>query len=164
MAPNNRNNRRNRQPQGPGIEQQVVEGIFKAIGFLVMLPFRKRGGKNGGSRSGLVSATQAQEFAAHWDLVDLYARKPDSFALAVSEADKLFDTALQAAHVPGTTMGERLKAAESRFDSNLYSSLWEAHKLRNRLAHELGTQVSASDVQQALQCFKSGLRTLGVFL
>lgn len=81
---------------------------------------------------------------------------------AVSEADKLVDHVLRQQGLSGETMGERLKAARTRFsDRQVYDGLWRAHKLRNALAHEVGFDLVPSQAQEALSDFERALRTLG---
>lgn len=79
--------------------------------------------------------------------------------MAVLEADKLLDHALKARGFGGQTMGDRLKRARNSFRDN--NAVWQSHKLRNRLAHESGTNLSSGSVGRAMQGFKSGLRDLG---
>jgi hypothetical protein len=155
---------RSRQPQGPGIEQQVVEGIFKGIWWLISLPFVLR--KRNKTRAGkpLLSSQTAQQYANYWNDLVIKAETPATRDLAIAEADKLMDVALRDLGLPGQTMGERLKAGEGLFSQQLYSQLWDAHKLRNRLAHEVGVQVSEAEAKMALAAFQWGLRTLGVFV
>lgn len=153
----------NRRQQSPLIETQIVEGILKGIWFLITLPFKKRGG-SASRRPGLVSARDAKEFADNWEVVKLYARSENTYAMAISEADKLLDNALMTAGHPGNTMADRLKASSNIFDQGTYNGIWEAHKLRNRLAHEIGVRVDHSQLQTALHNFQQGLRALGVFL
>lgn len=145
-------------------EQRIIEGVAKGIWAIVSFPFKLRNQKNGGGRTGLVPAVAAQELGQHWEVVTLYSQTPNTFAVAVSEADKLLDNALKAAKFPGVSMGERLKAAQGTFDPYLYNQIWEAHKLRNRLAHDVGASVNGQEVQQSLHAFEQGLLTLGVFI
>lgn len=56
---------------------------------------------------------------------------------AVMEADKLLDYVLKSKRIKGDTLGERLKNAKHLFKTSSYNRVWEAHKLRNRLAHEM---------------------------
>ncbi|MEP7103629.1 MAG: hypothetical protein ABI721_02900 [Candidatus Dojkabacteria bacterium] len=57
---------------------------------------------------------------------------------AVFEADKLLDFVLKSKKVKGETLGERLKNAKHLFRNNTsYNTIWEVHKLRNKLAHEM---------------------------
>jgi hypothetical protein len=73
----------------------------------------------------------------------------------VLEADAVFTEALRLAGFAGTT-GEMLKKAGSRIAG--LNDVWRAHKLRNRLAHEAGTQPSAREVDDAITAFDKALR------
>lgn len=80
---------------------------------------------------------------------------------SIHEADKLFDFVLQAQGTPGNTMGDRLKAAKNRFnDRAAYDQVWQAHKLRNALAHEVGFDLVVTQAKDALHGFERGLREL----
>lgn len=86
-------------------------------------------------------------------------KDPHANNMAIINADKLLDNALKEKGVRGNNMGERLKSSASLF-SNL-NSVWTAHKLRNRIAHEDGVVVGDDQARRALNTFKSGLRDLG---
>ncbi len=78
---------------------------------------------------------------------------------AVSEADKLLDYALKNTGARGDTMGERLKHSTQRFsDSN---AIWNAHKLRNALAHEADFDLVPSQAREAVESFRRGLQDVG---
>ncbi len=79
--------------------------------------------------------------------------------VAVFEADKLLDQALKARGFRGQTMGDRLKNARKSLSHN--NEVWQAHKLRNRLAHETGVTLGSSQVHSALDGFRAGLKDLG---
>lgn len=95
-----------------------------------------------------------KQIEALLDRKDLHANH-----MAVINADKLLDTALREKGVRGVNMGERLKNSSASF-SNL-NSVWTAHKLRNRIAHEDNVVVSDDQARRALNTFRSGLRDLG---
>lgn len=78
---------------------------------------------------------------------------------AVLEADKLLDRALRERGLKGQTMGDRLKSAKTTLSNN--NAVWQAHKMRNRLAHETGIRLTQGEVRGALSGFKSGLTDLG---
>ncbi len=78
---------------------------------------------------------------------------------AVSEADKLLDYVLKAQGYAGQTLAERLKRAESKLSDK--EAVWQAHKLRNALAHEVKFDLVASHAKEALEGFETGLRDLG---
>jgi len=105
------------------------------------------------------------EFAEHWQRIEGIMAQPglEQTKSAIFEADKLLDTALRQSGFKGETMGERLKNARQHFGNNaIYQGLWEAHKLRNALAHEVGFDVSKMVGQQHLHQFKAGLQYLKV--
>lgn len=81
---------------------------------------------------------------------------PDGYR-AVLEADKLLDYALKKMNYSGS-LGEKLKVSGTLFSD--INGVWWAHKLRNRLAHDVHTQVSAKDTEKALRLFKKALRDL----
>lgn len=78
---------------------------------------------------------------------------------AVSEADKLLDYCMRHSGFRGETMGERLKNDGRRFSD--LNGIWEAHKVRNALAHEADFDLVPSQVNDALNKFERGLRDLG---
>lgn len=161
-----RNSReRQKQPTGPTPEQQLVEGIGKVIWWLITLPFKKKA-KHAPRRYQL-PAQVAKEISDHFNqVVIVQAGQPATWHLAVSEADKLLDYALQEIQVPGINLGERLKLAGGMaiFPTELYQEIWEAHKLRNRLAHEVGVLVTNQEKEEAIFTFKKALRSLGAFV
>lgn len=82
-----------------------------------------------------------------------------SYNVAVIEADKLLDKALNEMGLPGKTMGERLKRAGGYFSQ--VNSVWYAHKIRNQIAHEHGFSVDYNQAKHALSSFKQALKDLG---
>ena len=78
---------------------------------------------------------------------------------AVSEADKLFDYVMKTQGYPGETMADRLRVSQSKLSDR--NAVWNAHKLRNALAHEVGFDLVASHAQEALRGFERGLKDLG---
>jgi len=80
--------------------------------------------------------------------------------LSVIEADKLVDDILQQLGYPGETMGERLMLIKPDQLSSL-QDLWDAHKLRNLLVHEVSYKVKHEQVLAAINAFERVLRELG---
>lgn len=56
---------------------------------------------------------------------------------ALIQADSLLDMALKERGLPGDTLGARLKNAKTLFKWQQYNTIWEAHKMRNKVVHEL---------------------------
>ncbi|PIZ00522.1 hypothetical protein COY62_02130 [bacterium (Candidatus Howlettbacteria) CG_4_10_14_0_8_um_filter_40_9] len=89
---------------------------------------------------------------------------PANFQSAVMEADKLFDYVLKG--IVGNNnqnMGERLKIAQKKFSSwDVYQGIWAAHKVRNRMAHEMNHELNSAVARNAIEQFRKGLRDLGL--
>ncbi|MDO4870681.1 MAG: hypothetical protein Q3996_01135 [Candidatus Saccharibacteria bacterium] len=82
-----------------------------------------------------------------------------SFQMTVLNADKLLGQALEELGVRGTTMGERMKTFGSGFSNQ--NQIWQAHKIRNKIAHEANVQLNFKQVQALLKCFKQALKDVG---
>ncbi len=78
---------------------------------------------------------------------------------AVIEADKLVDDQLKD-RFAGETMGERLMNIDK---TQLLSidGLWEAHKVRNRLAHDVNYFLRHAEAVRAIRLFEATLKELG---
>jgi 5'-deoxynucleotidase YfbR-like HD superfamily hydrolase len=79
---------------------------------------------------------------------------------AVMEADKLLDVVLKKRGYQGS-LGEKLKRHGKVFSD--LNALWAAHKLRNRLAHELNFRLSEAEAKQAMRTFRKAFEDLGLF-
>jgi len=144
-------------------ESAIVEAVFGAIFNLLKMIFLGlynllRGGKGTSSGNGVVR----QQLQDGWERVEMHLTQEATLALAVSEADKVLDAALQYKGVAGTTMGERLKNASKVFPHDLYQQVWEAHKLRNTLAHEVGAHMNSHEAKQAVSSFRTAMYHLGI--
>ncbi|MFA6991724.1 MAG: hypothetical protein WC269_00365 [Candidatus Gracilibacteria bacterium] len=93
----------------------------------------------------------------HWLEVEL-AYSEEDYKSAVMDADKILDYALGRRGFAGN-LGEKLKQGQYLF-SNL-NGVWAAHKLRNRVAHEL-VEVNENEIKFALKQFKQALFDLGI--
>ena len=108
-------------------------------------------------RRGKLSQSHQDFIAKSWKVLREDAKH--SHQQAIIEADKLLDFALKCRGYQGT-LGEKLTKAEAEFSDN--DGVWSAHKLRNRLSHEVGFRVTAEQTQAALSQFHKALRDLGV--
>jgi len=63
------------------------------------------------------------------------SENPNDWKLAIIEADIILDGLLQQRGYAGGTLGERLKGL-STTQLNTLDDAWEAHKIRNRIAHD----------------------------
>ena len=59
----------------------------------------------------------------------------NDWKLAIIQADIMLSDILDTLHLPGDTMVDKMKAIE-RSDFTTIDLAWEAHKIRNQIAHE----------------------------
>ncbi len=63
------------------------------------------------------------------------SENPNDWKLAIIEADIILDEALKNQGFVGSSLGERLRSISS-VQLNSLNDAWEAHKVRNRIAHD----------------------------
>lgn len=81
-----------------------------------------------------------------------------AFKTAVIEADKLLDFVLKARGVRGTTLGERLKNSKGLIRD--LNNIWFAHKVRNRLVHDLDSKIKRSETTRVIKIFRKTINHL----
>lgn len=126
------------------------------------------GTAHGSNASGHEEAHVAAEppahtnYTEHWDNILHYANsvRDSEWKLAIIEGDKLVDEVLQERGFPGETMGERLMLMAPDQLASL-QDLWDAHKLRNLLVHEMNYQMKHEQALAAIRAFERVLRELG---
>lgn len=67
--------------------------------------------------------------------IHLDSESPNDWKLAIIEADIILDDILKQRGYAGNSLGERLKSISPQQLSSL-NDAWEAHKIRNRIAHD----------------------------
>ncbi|MCX6701669.1 MAG: hypothetical protein NTX96_00530 [Candidatus Zambryskibacteria bacterium] len=77
-----------------------------------------------------------------WEKILNYVESTNEndWRLAILEADIMLNTLLDNLGLPGETMADKLKAVE-KSDFTTIDNAWEAHKIRNQIAHEGATFV-----------------------
>lgn len=105
------------------------------------------------SRARGMSASQKEQVWKHWYKVlaieDTHRR--------IMEADKVVDFAMSLLGYQGS-FADKLKKAGPRFSD--VQKLWDAHKMRNNLAHEVNASVTERDAARAMAAFEKALRDL----
>lgn len=98
-----------------------------------------------------------------WEHIQDLVNSPSQgdWRLAVMEADSVLESLLKARDIPGGGIGEQLKNI-SPGDLGSMQAAWEAHLVRNRIAHE-GTSydLSQRDAHRAIQLYEVVFRELG---
>ncbi len=77
------------------------------------------------------------EINPKWKLVETHINSDDQdkWKFAIIEADIILNELLDSLNFPGESIGEKLKAVEQS-DFKHIEEAWEAHKIRNAIAHE----------------------------
>lgn len=81
---------------------------------------------------------------------------------AIVRADSFLDAVMRQVGGQGSSFGERVRSLEARFERSLYQQIWEAHKLRNLIAHE-HPQITVGQARSVLQTFRKAASVLGAF-
>ncbi|MBI5140084.1 MAG: hypothetical protein HZA94_01385 [Candidatus Vogelbacteria bacterium] len=80
--------------------------------------------------------------------------------LAIIDADKVLEDALKRAGYLGVGVGELLKDAEGKHGFRSLQEAWEAHKVRNRIAHEAGFELTKREARRAVELYKQAIDSL----
>jgi hypothetical protein len=98
-----------------------------------------------------------------WEDIErhFFAGDDNDLKVALIEADNLLDEALHDAGVPGTTLGERLQRVTEEKLPNV-EDVWQAHKIRNRIAHEANFVLKRDLAERALTVYEKALEHLGL--
>lgn len=131
-------------------------------------------------RSGQLDAAQEEFIAAaeqsyrqlhgvrttnwRWDEIQgrISSENPNDWKLAIIDADVMLYDTLESAGYPGSTVGDKLKGASSRSFTTL-DIAWNAHKVRNQVAHS-GTDfvLTKKIAQETITQFRMVFEEFGV--
>lgn len=89
-----------------------------------------------------------------------FAGDDNDLRIALIEADTLLDEALRGNGVQGAQLGDRLKKVRPDQLPNI-EDVWQAHKLRNRIAHEANFVLKRDLAERALTVYETALKNLG---
>jgi hypothetical protein len=98
-----------------------------------------------------------------WQQILSYAASDDEelWRLAIIEADVMLDEMLEAAGYSQDTLGDKLRSAE-RSDFRTIDQAWEAHKLRNAIAHEGSSyDLNRRELQKAIDQYREVFNEFG---
>jgi hypothetical protein len=92
----------------------------------------------------------------------VYANTKDPMILStlLIDADKLLEYAFKMSGLAGDTMGEKLKRAENLYEPNLYNKIWDAHKVRNQIAHEQDFKLRADAGKYHIQVLCQAIKII----
>jgi Ca2+/Na+ antiporter len=131
--------------------------LLSILLFFLFLYASKRYNEFADERKALVAAQEKQFALAHGmkagnsrlDDVEQHIRSdnPNDWRLAIIEADIILEEILEDSGYAGITIGEKLKSASATSFVTLQDA-WEAHKVRNKIAHQGGDFVLTKKLAQ----------------
>lgn len=146
---------------------KLLGGLISVILFLMFLINFIRTDRFLRSRASLLKRllppepAQSSPLGSRWEEIQkhLDSVKEAEWKFAVIEADSLVDSILKASGYPGDTMGDRLKNIDKTQIVSI-DDLWEAHKIRNRLAHDTNYFLRYGEAKRAVQLYEKALKEL----
>jgi hypothetical protein len=137
------------------------------IGVLAYIAVQRRNLKAAPQAAADVPGVQAPAlpsagaWRSQWNQIigHLDSSRETDWKLAVMEADKLANSALQQAGFSGDTFGDRLTNIQPG-DLISLDGLWWAHRIRNRIAHEMDYFLRYTEARQAISYYESTLAEL----
>ncbi len=133
----------------------IVLGFMLFDLLIFVFIFLKRAGRK------TFSSEQSQYIHSHWiRIIDSFNYDPKN---SIMDADKLLNYALEKRGIQGSTIGEKLKQPHAVSLFSDINDAWNAHKVRNRIAHEL-SEIDVERLKIALHQFKKALNDLGAKL
>lgn len=131
--------------------------LLAVLLFLLFLYASKRYNELADEEKARVAANEQQYALAHGTAVGnsrmrdveqhIRSDNPNDWRLAIIEADIILEDILEDSGYAGSTIGEKLKSASPTSFTTLQDA-WEAHKVRNRIAHEGGDFVLTKKLAQ----------------
>ena len=133
----------------------IVLFILKAKKLkLGVIPERKEG-----------SEINLEKLNQNWQNVlnHLNSANESEWKLAIIEADKLIDDLLVQKGYQGESLAERLNMVDKK-NMKSFELLWEAHKVRNRIAHRLDFKINRNEALKVISYYGEALKDLETLL
>lgn len=99
---------------------------------------------------------EKSEKRERWEVIENHINSvnPSDWRLAIIEADSLLDEMVKRMGYQGESLGERLKAVEVS-DFNSIQNAWEAHKVRNKIAHDgSGFSIDHREAKRVIELYE----------
>ena len=97
-----------------------------------------------------------------WEKIVVQAEvnPPQSYSLAIIEADKFVDDVLKKMGLPGEHMADRLERLNND-NLRTLDKVWRVHRIRNELVHSPDFNISSVDTKDILGVYQKFLEELG---
>ncbi len=160
------------QTSGPAGYESLLKGwfVFSFITLTVSIPFlalvlycwtrifqiRRREYRAVRAAQRTVASRDIPRTQVRWRRVldQANSSNPEAWRLAILEADIMLNELLDVQGYKGETMADKMKQVD-RANFNSIDDAWEAHKIRNRIAHE-GTarELSSREVRRTIALYE----------
>lgn len=140
----------------------VITSALVAAIVVIAIKFRQMNMYSPARRTAPAAFLPAKEIVAQpWVEVlrKIQSSNPSDWNLAVIQADSIFDAVAKDMGLPGETLGDRLKSLDPS-KLNSLNDVWEAHKIRNRIAHETERILTHDEAMRVVGLFEKALREL----
>ncbi len=130
--------------------------LFAGVAILTIKLTRLRAGERADMKTSLFSHHQISPLKnERWERVLGYLStdNPAEWKLAVIEADNMLDDVVKQLRPVGENLGERLKSIAPE-DFLTLDDAWEAHKIRNRIAHESGFVLTKPEARKTIERYR----------
>lgn len=154
---------------------QIVGALISIVLFAGIIIVFQKIGALGGEKKGIMGDTglaktheiiraelkHREESQKAWRSVleKIYSANASDWLAAVIQADAIMDDILKRMGLPGETMADRLQALDTSKLKSL-QDVWDAHKLRNRVAHAPATMLRHDELLGAIEKYKKALKEL----
>ena len=107
------------------------------------------------------SEVNLEKLNQNWQdvLNHLNSANESEWKLAIIEADKLIDDLLIQKGYQGESLAERLSMIDKK-SMKSFELLWEAHKIRNRIAHKLDFKINRNEALKVISYYGEALKDL----
>lgn len=138
--------------------------IFIFLFFLFLKKAKKlKSGRAAERKEG--SEVNLEKLNQSWQdvLNHLNSANESEWKLAIIEADKLIDDLLVQKGYQGESLAERLSMIDKK-SMKSFELLWEAHKVRNRIAHKLDFKINRNEALKVISYYGEALKDLQTLL
>ncbi len=107
-----------------------------------------------------IEGEEKQKSKIEWEIIlnHLNSQNQAEWKLAIIEADSILDDILREVGYQGETLADRLKEAGS---GEVVQQAWEAHKVRNMIAHKGGTELTYREAKRVVGLYENVFKKFG---
>ena len=107
-----------------------------------------------------IEDTEAGEHQTQWEIIVNHtdSNNPAEWKIAIIEADNILDNILKEVGYEGDTLADRLKVAG---DGDIIQQAWEAHKIRNAIAHEGEIELTQREAKRVIGLYENVFKKFG---